>query len=239
MGTSSSRSAPTDKKWKRVKTTLSLYTRQEGTGAISTSNVYRAYVGALGGTKGFAFSSKSGIQTAQQLANFLRDISTLGFTEALKKAELADLIGKSVSEVLAGVIDKLAGPGKLLDRAIARSALLEILAELFEKESDEYSDLENDLTTSIDAEKLVELMQLFIAEYIYQRLLNDLADRIENKAVDSSEVRNREKELKEFIIRIVKFDLSKKDPLGIDWSGKEGKGLIEKSIEASLGQLEE
>lgn len=239
MGTSSSRSAPSGRKWRKVKTTLSRYTTQKGTGAIGPGNIYHAYVTAAGGTKGFSSSSKSGIRTAQRLANFLGNISTLGFAEALEKEGLADLKGKNATEVLTGIIDKLAGSGKLLDQTIARSALLEVLAELFEKEGDEYGELEKDLTASIDSEKLVELIQLFIAEYIYQRLLNDLVDRIEDKAIDANEVKNREKELKEFIIRLVSFDLNNKDPLKIDWLGKEGKSLIERNIKASLEQLEE
>jgi len=238
MGTSSSRSAPKGGKWQKVKATLTQYTAQKGMGVIGPSNVYNGYVSAVGGIEDFSSSSKSGIQTAQRLANFLGNVLNLGFTESLKKEGLADLIGKSVNEVLTGIIDKLAGFGKLLDQIIARSALLEVLAELFEKEIDEYNELEKDLTTSINSEKLVELIQLFIAEYIYQRLLNDLVDRIENKAIDSDEVRNREKELKEFIIRLVNFDLSGKDPLKIDWLGKEGNDLIERNIKASLEQLE-
>lgn len=239
MGTSSSRSAPKGREWRKVKTTLTRYTTQKGTGAIGPGNVYHAYVSAVGGTKGFSSSSKLGIRTAQRLANFLGNISALGFTEALKEEGLADLTGKNAIEVLTGIIDKLAGSGKLLDQTIARSALLEVLAELFEKESDEYNELERDLTASINSEKLVELIQLFIAEYIYQRVLSDLVDRIENKAINSNEVKNREKELKEFIIRLVNFDLNNKDPLKIDWLGKEGNSLIERNIKASLEQLEE
>lgn len=239
MGTSSSRTAPKDRGWRRVKNIMSRYTTQKGTGTAKPINVYRAYVNAVGGTRGFSSSSKTGIQTAQRLADFLGNISSLGFTETLKKVGLDDLIGKNAIEVLSGIIDKLSGPGKLLEDAIARSALIEVLAELFEKENEEYEVIEEDLTVSVDSQKLVELLELFIAEYIYQRLLSDLIERIENKAMSSNEVKKREEELKEFIIKLIKFDLKEKDPLKIDWLGDEGKKIIEKNIEAISEQLEE
>ena len=135
-------------------------------------------------------------------------------------------------------MDAVAGPGALLDEAIARAALVEVMGEIYDEENTTYQDLAGSWESGIDGDKCVELLELFLVEAIYQEMLSDLADRIEEHSDSAAITHGRELELRDHIKEMVRFDLGQSDPLQIKWQGQEGSKLITRNLEAALAQLE-
>ena len=83
------------------------------TGGLSALPI--AAVGRAGG--GAATSA------AQGLGNFLASVSNAGLNATLEAAGLEYLIGQSVPDILAAILDLVAGPASTLDEAAARDAV--------------------------------------------------------------------------------------------------------------------
>jgi hypothetical protein len=248
MGTSSSRSAPRGGGWTKAKGAASRF----ASGAALASDVASAYVEALGGsskasrgtggggggggTRG-AFSSAK--KTARSLGLFLGRVASQGLDQTLRDFGLGDLVGRSASEVISGIVDALVGPGASLDEAVARVALVEVMGELYDEGNIAYESLIDSWETGVDRDRCVELFELFLVEAIYQKMLSDLADRIEEHSDSVAMTRARELELRDYIKEMVRFDLRQNDPLQIDWQGQEGEELIVRNLETVLAQLEE
>lgn len=247
MGTSSSRTAPRGGGWTRAKGTASRF----ASGAALSSDVASAYVGALGGSSrasrggggggggGARGAFSSAKKTARSLGSFLGGVASRGLDQTLRDFGLGDLIGRSASEVISGIVDALVGPGTSLDEAVARVALVEVMGELYDERNVAYENLVDSWESGIDRDRCVELLELFLVEAIYQKILSDLADRIEEHSDSVAMTRARELELRDYIEEMVRFDLRQKDPVQVDWQGQEGDELITRNLEAALVQLEE
>lgn len=247
MGTSSSRNAPTGGGWTSAKRTASRF----ASGAALASDVASAYIGALGGSSsasrgaggaggggaGGTFSSTR--KVARRLGSFFGSVASRGLDQTLRDFDLGDLVGKPAHEVISGIVDALAGPGATLDEAVARVALVEVMGELYNEVDATYESLVDSWEHAVGRDRCVELFELFLVESIYQKMISDLADRIEGHANSVAMTRARELELRDYIKKMVRFDLGQNDPLQIDWQGQEGDELIIRNLEAALAQLEE
>jgi hypothetical protein len=248
MGTSSRRNAPRGGGWTRAKTAAS----QFASGAALASDVTSAYVGAFGGSskasRGNGGGGGSGRphgafvgakKTARSLGSFLGGLASKGLEQTLRDFGLDKLIGRPAPEVVSGIVDALAGPGASLDEAVARNALVEVMGELYDEGNPAYENLVDNWEAGIDRDRCVDLLELFLVEAIYQKMLSDLADRVETHSDSAAITRKKELELHDYIKEMVRFDLRQKDPLQIDWQGEEGDELIAHNLEAALAQLEE
>jgi hypothetical protein len=140
--------------------------------------------------------------------------------------------------VLPGIADYICGNNGLLDDAIARSAAVEVLAEIFDDSDDTYSDLRERWESQLDANRVVDLISVFLSQAIYQRFLVELGHKFETNAVSAADAERKEQGVFEFIREMVMFELGEIDPLSFDWQGIEGERLIQRNLSAALGQLE-
>ena len=250
MGTSASRgggNAPAGGDWVKAKGRFTRFTR--GTGS-SVGSAVSAFASAIGGARsvsgggvsaagGRAGRLSSSVKPGQALGSFLSGVASEGLDKTLRSFGLGHLIGKEPHEILSEIVDYICGNGGTLDEAIARSAVVEVLAEIFSEDDDAYADLRDRWDAELDADRIVDLLSLFLSQAIFQRILSDLGDLFEKSAVSAFEAERKEQAVLDFIKGMVAFELGEIDPLDFDWQGSDGEELIHRNVAAALGQLQE
>jgi len=244
MGTSSSRSgknAPSGGDWSKARTRLTRFVR--GTGS-SVGAAVGAFASAVDGGGGEGRGGSGGrlapsVKVGQALGSFLGGVASSGLDQALGSMGLEHLVGAAPHEVLSGIADYVCGNNELLDDAIARSAAVEVLAEIFDESDDMYSNLRDRWEGQLDENRVVDLMSLFLSQAIHQRFLVELGDRFDANAVSAADAELGEQRVFEFIREMVIFELGEISPLSFDWQGPEGEELIQRNLSAALDQLKE
>lgn len=253
MGTSSRRSAPTTGNWRRAKR---LATGLVSTGSSSASCTPKAAISSYvyasgggtvliggGGGGGRKTSGKTAVArasgAAQVLGSFLSDVATKGLDTALQNQGLGDLVGKSPEEIITGIVDALSGNGASLSDAILRAAQIETLGEFFDESITDYDSLRDNWEAALDAEQLLEVLEEFLSNVIFQQWVSDMAENLENNAVSAEMLADREKEVKDFIKGQVSFELGGVDALKVDWQGEEGANFISECLKAAIELMEE
>lgn len=250
MGTSrprSGRNSPTGGDWVKAKVRFARFAGGTGSSVKSAVSAFasaigeagygsRGGVGTAGGRGGRLFSS---VKAGQALGSFLSGVASEGLDQTLRSFGLGHLVGKEPHDILSEIVDYICGNGGTLDEAIARSAVVEVLAEIFSEDDDSYADLRDRWDAEFDADRIVELLSLFLAQAIFQRILSDLGDLFEKSAISASEAERKEKAVLDFIKEMVAFELGEIDSLDFDWQGSDGEELIRRNVDAALGQLQE
>lgn len=80
---------------------------------------------------------------------------------------------------------------------------------------------------SLDKEGVREVLTSFVVEYVDQRLMHVLGDRIEINAANEKEAIAQEKEIRDFVERDVERLDFDRDLLQVDWEGNEGSHFID------------
>lgn len=204
--------------WTSAKGSMTRYVNS-GNGE-SLRGTGRRYVGTRGGSSGIARSAVAGKRTATTFGSFLSDIATQGINSALGKRGLQDLIGESADTIIAEIADKLAPPGETNEEAVARQAIIDAMAYLY----DEYDLEEGDLTKldSIGEDDVEKVFESYVVSYIFERWLHELGKRIEDNAITESRAIKLEKQTKDFVKEAVKIDFDDYDLLTIDWAKSDG-----------------
>jgi hypothetical protein len=264
MGTSSRRTAPKSKNWTDAKKQATgLVT--SGSNRYTPSTVMRSYIHALGGSAGLFGGGGGGgggslgggsgkkisagqtgkrsaiskaTRPAQDIGSFFRDIADKGLDEALKTRKLNRLIGRPSSEVLAGILDDIGGNGASLPEAILRAAEAEVLGEIFDESLADYEELRNNLEKEMDGKYLINILESFLVAVIYKQWVSDLSDKLESGTLSADILSQKEIAVKDFIKGKLTFELTRVDPLKIDWSGEEGKTLIDDCLKAAIEFME-
>jgi hypothetical protein len=126
---------------------------------------------------------------------------------------------------MAALLDVLAGPASTLDEAAARQALVALNDELLE-ETQSFEEVELALTSAIDREGLVALLQRFFGHYIFQSFCVAFYERWQSK-VGSEQADKALGGVKECINAAVQANLINRDLTAFDWRGQEGLALAE------------
>jgi hypothetical protein len=229
MGTSTSYSAPKTPQWARAKATMTRFANQGGVGPTNVANVMSDYVVAHGGAKR-ATSTFAGRSAAQKLGGFLSTMSRDGISEALREIGLEDLVGKDASTILYTLTDRIAGAANTLDEVIARRATIEILTEILENAESE-DEIDELYGQGLSQERIEELLERFISLSIYERLLQELGDRIDDASVTTGEKRKTEDLIKDFVEQNTRVHFGGTDVLSLDWEGDTGKALVDMLFE--------
>jgi len=169
------------------------------------------------------------------LGGFLGDVAERGLREALEERGLAELIGRDAADVLAALVDQLAGAGRTLEEAAARAAMVAVLAEEFGE--GEFGDLETALRL-LDGDAVARLLEQFLVEYVYRRMLEEIGDRIVNGTMTAAAAHRVERDMHDFLLAAVHLDFYQGDPLAIDWEGSEGRELVDRLMADAYSQLE-
>jgi hypothetical protein len=233
MGTSSRQPAPTGGEWTTAKTRLTNWARGGGTNSDLATAALSAFVGALGGATAAASQATGGVRATAGLGDFLADVGRDGLDETLDRYGLADLVGGEPVEVLGEVAGRIVGAGETTEEAVARDALISVLNEIFE-EPDSYDDLE---AIVVDADRLREFVALYLIEYIFERVLHELGDRIRDN-VSPTDAPAYERRLHEDVAALVRLDLSTiADPLTFGWQTDAGRARCRELLAEALRML--
>ncbi len=180
------------------------------------------YIKAYGGTKSATKNAVSGINTTYNLGTFINSASTQGLKETLYNYKI-EYKNKSTSEVLFDIINYLAPKPVTKEDSIARKALILTMEKLYELIENEGLDIES--IERLDINTINIIIPLNIENYIYERLINDLGSRIENKSINSVGAVKLERELKEYINSKVEIAFKGKDLSNSNLSKKEVDNL--------------
>jgi hypothetical protein len=231
MGTSSSYKPPRTIAWRHTKSTVTRLTRSGEllVDEAAPRQVTNSYVQALGGSRLAAEGMVAGRAAAARLAGFLTTMSAQGITAALNQIGLAHLVGRDIVDVLAGLTDRLSGPGRTLEEAATRAAMLATL-------TDEFSSI--DYLSDLDAGAISRVLGKFLLECVYARMVEALADSIERGAISITDAYHIEQGIHSFIFEAVQLELALIDPLDMDWTSAEADELIQRLLVDAYSQLE-
>jgi hypothetical protein len=228
MGTSSSYNAPTSGAWPNAKRTATRFAKQGGTGTVTPRQVVSAYLTALGGAAAAARRAAKGREAAQRLGAFFGTVADRGLDVALQQIGLANLIGRDTTELLEALVDRLAGPGGPLEEADARAAMLRVLQEELEEPA---------ALDGLDQDRVGRIVESFLVEYIYERMLQEIGDRLENGAMTVEDAMKSEDDIRVYVVANVQLELAREEPLTV-WDGPEGQELVGRLMEDAYAQLE-
>jgi hypothetical protein len=191
---------------------------------------------AIGGAVAAAARAITGRRTAAQLGSFLGRAAEVGLNTALEEQGLGDLVGRDPLAVLAALVDLLAGDAEAPEAAANRDALIAVLqAELFEAAT--YEELELLLMDSLDATGIVRLLELFIVEYIYRRICQELGKQLEAGAQTPADLPAIERDLRAYIVDSVALELANVNVMTLDWASDATQKRIEGIFASAYGQI--
>ena len=234
---------PTGGAWTPLKRAAGNFAISGGSGTVSPEGLLRQYVAATGGARALSRSeggggrhggggSSAARKVGRNLAGFLSSVRSAGLDEALREIGLANLIGRSVGEVAAGLLNALAGPANTLDEHAARLALIKTNDELF-LDSGTYEDIESKLSEVLDQAGLTGILAKFFGHYLYELFCRDFYE-VWVKKVGSDAAGRSLGSVKDCIDSSVRAKFAGRDATHMNWRGKEGEVLAEQIMRETL-----
>lgn len=218
-----------------ARSSITRYVNSNGRGRLS--NGLRSHTRSLGGARGATRSARSGRVATQKLGGYLSNISSRGIADASEELGIPNILGKSANVAISQIIDKLAPNSSTLEDVIARRAIVNTLEELYQKYGIEEQGLE--ALNGLDEAAIEEAIISSTTNYIFERFLLDLADRIENRNISETEAISLEKEMKEYIKAEVKRNsYDERSFRGVNWFGKQGRDVTERIYQQAYEILE-
>lgn len=227
MGTSADRASGSGGAWTPLKHAATAYARAAAGGSggspATAERVLGRHVAVLGGAGAAAASARSGTAGLATLGGLLSVAGTGGLGGALNAYGLGHLVGKDRFDVLDEMITLVAGDGADVDSQAARDAVCDVLDELYAG-AESWDDLE---ATAVTPEALRELLTLFLAKYVYNRM-PVLAERLA-RLMDPVAAKEADQQIVAMIHDLVMLRMPD-DPLGFDWRGPEGRRFADDAV---------
>lgn len=221
--------------WSNPKSALTR--RARGNSNVSWGTVTRRYVQASGGPKRAAASARAGGAATSRLGGFLANGLRNGFVEAARRLGVQNLIGRDAQFVLAAFIDLIAPDGSLREEAIARKAVIETMAEWFERYEVDANGIE--VLDRMTPDGMRDLIVLSVTNYVNARFQQELLSRIELGTLSERDANVLADEAKGFIASVVNIDVGSVDLVALNWEGPEGQQFIDGVYTAAYGLLAE
>lgn len=238
MGTSSSYEGPAGGGWRDAKRAATRFASTYGSeeGATSAHSVTSAYLLAIGGIANAAARALAARRTAGHLGAFLSRTAAVGLDRALEERGLGQYVGRPAVEVVRALVDALAEPGVTPEEAADRDALIALFdQELLQAAS--YDDLQLLLIDALDAAGMARLLELFVVEYVYRRLRQELGKQLQNGVRSAADLPMVERDLRDYIVAAVKIQFEDVDVLHLDWEGGDGAKIIEDVFRSAYEQI--
>ena len=231
MGTSSDYGGGSGGRWTPAKYAATSFSKHGG--RDRAERALGLLVAALGGAGAATSNSQAARQGARRLASFLSAASAEGIDTALQERGLGELVGRSAAEVVGALIDLVGGSGEDRTEVAAREAACDVLEVL--AEAGTYEDLADALP---DEGGLDEMLQAFVAAYVYRLLLPVFIERFERlEDVDKSAARDRE--VRETVEAIVAARFADGTIKASTWTSDALDAQIEALFAEVFGYLEE
>jgi len=169
-----------------------------------------------------------------RLGGLLAGVGGAGLGATLEGLGLGHLVGKDRFDVLDELITLVAGAAADIESQAARDAACDVLDELY-ADADTWEEL---AATGVSAEQLRELLTLFVAKYVYNRL-PVLAERLA-RLMDPAAVKKADQQIVDMIHDLVSLRMPE-DPLAFDWGGAAGERFASEAVREVyefLGELD-
>lgn len=218
------RPQPVHEKWRAARGAFRRYVTGGGDRG-GLGRAARAYVRAKGGPRRAARAATGGRTATARLAGFLADVARHGVEEAARRAGLASLLGRDSETVFAGIIDSIAPAGATAEEAAARAAVSDALWRVYDQLS-----LADDIhkLDSMDAQSVAGAIEAAIVAYIYNRWLQEVGIRLEERALTAAQAVRLERDVKDYTRESVRMELENIDVLAVDWRRGEGRQFVER-----------
>lgn len=248
MGTSKGYGMPTGGEWTPLKNEATRFVKdaagnndgQESLGyperilsrfIVAYGGSRRIAVGRGGGAEGSGGRTGSTARRAgAALGSFLSDVANHGLEEGLRRRGLSDLIGKSSSEVISGILEAFVGPASTLEDEAARFALAEIKGELFEG-AESFEDIDKCLTENVAESGVFSIIVKFFAKYIFRLFCVNFYEVWQQK-VGESQASSKLSEIKNYIN--LRTERVVNDGTYNGWDSGNAERLSQKVLQATL-----
>lgn len=198
-------------RWKDAKDAMTRYVK--GTSS-NKGKVMSRYVGASGGSRQLSKSSTSGKSTAINLGRIIQGFRENGVGNTLHSLQI-DYVGKSAKEVLSELVNVISGSADTKEDIAARGASAEAISELYNIILEDDGDIES--LKKIDERTFSKVIEVFMSEYIFRRMMSDLQSRFEKYESNPKEAVKKEQELKNYIKVKVELRIREMKPEGHDY----------------------
>jgi hypothetical protein len=195
-----------------------------GAAGASVAKVASSYVRAHGGARAATTAAFSGRSAVSSLGTFLGSGLARGFSEAVRSLGIDPFLGRSADALLVEIVDHLAPAGSTIEEAAAREAMVRSISEIFDQcdvSTDGVSGL--DQLTPEDAQRVI---QVTVANYIQQRILQDLFYRVEQTLIDVRRADQWCAEIREFVRALVVHDIGQLDLRRIEFASPAWRAIV-------------
>lgn len=244
MGTSKSMPTPTGGKWTGVKGDISSYL--SGDGNVTPQEIVSSTIDAAGGLSlrspggsvgrgsggGGGVSSRGTVSRSvthavSGLAGFGTVLGTGGLAQALNSLGIEDLRGKPAGEVISRIADHLSETVNGLEQDVLRSAIQQAIYNAAELADDPtYENLEASLQTFISREGIEGLIELFLTEYVFDRVWLLIEDYVNKRTDSQTDISNMEAAVEQACRSNVQDEVEQHKTSGhfnnMDWFGSDG-----------------
>lgn len=196
----------------------------------------QSYVSARGGSRGATQTSPSGRNATARIGGFFADVARRGLNAALESLNLDSVVGKDANTVFAAISNALSPSGDSPEQAVAREAVNDVLADIYEQFVGEDGDLSR--LNALKGEDVARFVIESVSAYIYRRWLQDLGKQIEKKTISPAQAVGLEREARLFVKDAVNFDFRSVDPLSVDWRS-DGGSIVERIYSQAYSLLGE
>lgn len=214
------------------------FTRYVNSGGSGSGSLHRAtsiYVRhSLGGSRNATARLGSARNSTARLLSVFSSLVNRGVAETSRDYKLGDIIGESASDVLLRIMDFVCPDGGSTDEGIARNSFIEALSTL--------PDWENRTIESLTPPEFLGFTEIYMANVIEERLLNDIGNKLFALPKDVAQVESLQGQLKDYIKGAVSDAVSKLniDIRSIDTS--QTKAIVDsiyRTVYDILSELEE
>lgn len=161
---------------------------------------------------------------------------TQGGTAEIARFLAIDVTGRSADEVLAILVDSLAPAGAQNEEAAARSAACTVLGELFETYASGPAGLDG--LATLTAVQVADVVVQYVSTYIFARLMQILAIRLERGDITSTAACRMERDVRGYIQDRVSQEIVPPRVEDISFTVDEGQAIIEQVFEDAYSVIE-
>lgn len=212
--------------------TKSAMTRFSGSSDRTSSGAMRnlgkavsGFVRSQGGSRGALASSPSARSVGRAIGGFVSEVARRGVVETIRGRGLDQYLGRSSEVLISALVDHLVEQAGHSEDDLARRAMTTTLIRLFE--ADDGSALSIDALANLSEQGARQTIEIFVAEYIQERLMHTLGRSVEIKAADEADALAIETEVRDFVQQRVQGVSLDADLITVDWEGREGEQIID------------
>ena len=220
--------------WSGAKRTLGEFSKNPS--KTSFNSAIKSYIKASGGVNGITKSARHGKIVSGNILSFLNGIQKNGIGSTYENLGFSPISGDSIEHVFNNLAEVLSSGGGTDEETIARNAVVEALAKIYED-----FDLDNNSIESLDKlteEQTENYLEYYLTSYIYERWLHELGVKIEEKDISSSEAVRVEENAFDFIQSSVNLKFDNLNLTTLDYNSKAGKRIINEIFSQAYSLIE-